>query len=159
MTRKTHVGINIEMFIAFEVTVTGAAHDIYTVNDLAKMFAMRKSNSLETKFLFDKLVRTMTFRPQTRRIMHHRVRFSTDPANQTVNRLSQTINLTLNIIRKSRLKVTFDTTNFVMVRTHPVVIIRIHDMAGIAKPGCTGHLYRDNAEHNHKEKRRCYQNA
>jgi hypothetical protein len=62
MARKTDVSINVEMFITLEMTVTRIAADLYPINNLAKMFTMRKSNSLETKLFFDKLLRTMTFR-------------------------------------------------------------------------------------------------
>jgi hypothetical protein len=145
---KTNVPVNLEMLVALETAVARSAGYLYAPNFMTNMLLMAELGATEFERLGRQFIRLMTFRPQTRYIQNHRIRFRPNPANDTIDRLSKTVDFAFNMPHQTGLQMAIKATNMTVRRSLPAIVVGVHNVARVAKTGLFGNYDHTGRENN-----------
>jgi hypothetical protein len=103
VARKTCIGVDIEVFVPFEVAMTHATRDIHSVNYFRNMILVSELNAVIVKILRYKFFDAVTFRSLAGGIFDCGIWLCANSADYAIDCLGQTVNLAFYVTGKARL--------------------------------------------------------
>jgi hypothetical protein len=149
MTGEAYFFVYAEVLFPLEMAVTEPAGNLYAVNCVFDVGLVGEFHAAVDKILRLELLGAVALRPHTGGILNRGVGFCADSADHTGNGLSQTVYFALYISRESGLQMTVQAIHLGMTRLVPAIVVRVHDVAGIAEARLARYNNRSAAEADH----------
>jgi hypothetical protein len=114
MADVTDLRIDLEMLVAFETTVAGAARKFYSVYNFRDMSLVRKLQTVIVYLFGQELFTAVTVGPQARNILDAGIGLGRHPTQEIIDRMSGGGYFAFHIIDETRLEVAFYATDVVV---------------------------------------------
>jgi hypothetical protein len=133
VARIAHIAVDLEMLVAFEAAVACAAGYLDSAYFMTDVFFVRELGATEFKRLGRQFVGLMAFRSQAGYVKNRAVGLGSHPSHDTIDRLGQAVDFALYVAHEARLEMAIQAINLAVRRFLPAIVVRVHDVAGVAK--------------------------